>query len=119
VHTDRIQVTALGTLFDNVGIAKVISFLAFNNLPGVTIMNFNLPRYAFFAMSTHPELMAAPVTATMAAASSSILTQISRVLPTSASSSVTCVVLLHEDWRSCIAGQLHCWIQDGHRRTNL
>ena len=34
---------ALGTIFDNVSLEKTVSFKAFNNLPGVTISNFQLP----------------------------------------------------------------------------
>jgi hypothetical protein len=36
-------VTALGTVFDNVSLSKVITFKAFNNLPGVSISKFQLP----------------------------------------------------------------------------
>lgn len=43
IHTDKLRVTALGTIFDNVSLSKSISFKAFNNLPGVTISNFKLP----------------------------------------------------------------------------
>lgn len=35
--------TALGTAFDNVNLSKNLTFKAFNNLPGVTISNFDLP----------------------------------------------------------------------------
>ena len=35
--------TALGTNFDGVTLSKNVSFKAFNNLPGVTISNFQLP----------------------------------------------------------------------------
>ncbi|KAI0773181.1 hypothetical protein BD413DRAFT_603560 [Trametes elegans] len=43
ISTDKLRVTALGTIFDNVSLTKSISFKAFNNLPGVTISNFQLP----------------------------------------------------------------------------
>ncbi|KZT27986.1 hypothetical protein NEOLEDRAFT_1129882 [Neolentinus lepideus HHB14362 ss-1] len=43
ISTDKLRVTALGTIFDNVSLSKAVSFKAFNNLPGVTISNFNLP----------------------------------------------------------------------------
>ncbi|KAI0821788.1 hypothetical protein BC628DRAFT_1341231 [Trametes gibbosa] len=43
IHTDKLRVTALGTIFDNVSLSKSVSFKAFNNLPGVTINNFKLP----------------------------------------------------------------------------
>ncbi|EPQ57376.1 hypothetical protein GLOTRDRAFT_120580 [Gloeophyllum trabeum ATCC 11539] len=43
ISTDKLRVTALGTIFDNVSLSKTVSFKAFNNLPGVTISNFNLP----------------------------------------------------------------------------
>ncbi|PPQ89568.1 hypothetical protein CVT25_012240 [Psilocybe cyanescens] len=43
ISTAKLQVTALGTIFDNVSLSKVISFKAFNGLPGVTISNFQLP----------------------------------------------------------------------------
>ncbi|KAL1943642.1 hypothetical protein VTO73DRAFT_4087 [Trametes versicolor] len=43
IHTDKLRVTALGTIFDNVSLSKSISFKAFNNLPGVAISNFKLP----------------------------------------------------------------------------
>jgi hypothetical protein len=36
-------VTALGTIFDNISLSKVVTFKAFNGLPGVTISNFKLP----------------------------------------------------------------------------
>ena len=37
------SVTALGTIFNNVSLSKTVGFKAFNNLPGVSISNFNLP----------------------------------------------------------------------------
>ncbi|GLB37240.1 putative protein of unknown function (DUF3712) [Lyophyllum shimeji] len=43
ISTRRLRLTALGTIFDNVALSKVVSFKAFNGLPGVTISNFQLP----------------------------------------------------------------------------
>ncbi|KEI38214.1 uncharacterized protein L969DRAFT_517877 [Mixia osmundae IAM 14324] len=43
LHTADLQVTALGTIFSNVNFGKTITLAAFNGLPGVTIMNFDLP----------------------------------------------------------------------------
>ncbi|TFK44582.1 hypothetical protein BDQ12DRAFT_661303 [Crucibulum laeve] len=43
ISTDKLRVNALGTVFDNVSLSKVVSFKAFNGLPGVTISNFQLP----------------------------------------------------------------------------
>jgi hypothetical protein len=43
ISTDKLRVTALGTIFDNVSLNKTLSFKAFDNLPGVTISNFQLP----------------------------------------------------------------------------
>ncbi|KAI0035854.1 hypothetical protein K488DRAFT_76325 [Vararia minispora EC-137] len=43
ISTNALRVTALGTIFNGVSLNKDISFKAFNNLPGVTISNFNLP----------------------------------------------------------------------------
>ena len=43
ISTDKLRVTALGTIFDNVSLSKKVSFKAFNGLPGVTISNFQLP----------------------------------------------------------------------------
>ncbi|KAH9850917.1 hypothetical protein C2E23DRAFT_886961 [Lenzites betulinus] len=43
IHTDKLRVTALGTIFDNVSLNKTVSFKAFNNLPGVIVSNFKLP----------------------------------------------------------------------------
>ncbi len=43
ISTNRLRVTALGTIFDNVILTKNITFKAFNGLPGVTISNFQLP----------------------------------------------------------------------------
>lgn len=43
ISTSKLRLTALGTIFDNVSLKKVISFEAFNGLPGVTISNFKLP----------------------------------------------------------------------------
>ena len=43
ISTDRLRLYALGTIFDGVVLEKSVSFKAFNNLPGVSIMNFKLP----------------------------------------------------------------------------
>ncbi len=43
IHTNRLRVTALGTIFDGVSLSKDVTFKAFNGLPGVTISNFELP----------------------------------------------------------------------------
>ncbi|THV03542.1 hypothetical protein K435DRAFT_962414 [Dendrothele bispora CBS 962.96] len=43
ISTDKLRVTALGTIFENVSLKKDVSFKAFNGLPGVTISNFQLP----------------------------------------------------------------------------
>ncbi|KAH0827584.1 hypothetical protein J3R83DRAFT_4307 [Lanmaoa asiatica] len=43
ISTSSLRVTALGTIFDNVSLTKTITLKAFNNLPGVTISNFQLP----------------------------------------------------------------------------
>ncbi|KAH9083581.1 hypothetical protein EDB83DRAFT_2511885 [Lactarius deliciosus] len=43
IHTDKLRVTALGTIFDGVSLSKDVTFKAFNGLPGVTINNFQLP----------------------------------------------------------------------------
>ncbi|KAH9038716.1 hypothetical protein EDB85DRAFT_2072661 [Lactarius pseudohatsudake] len=43
IHTDKLRVTALGTIFDGVSLSKDVTFKAFNGLPGVTISNFQLP----------------------------------------------------------------------------
>lgn len=43
MHSDNIEVQAIGVTFTNVGIAKQLTFQAFNNLPGVTISNFMIP----------------------------------------------------------------------------
>ncbi|KAF8894927.1 hypothetical protein CPB84DRAFT_1848428 [Gymnopilus junonius] len=43
ISTPKLRLTALGTIFDNVSLSKVVSFKAFNGLPGVTISNFQLP----------------------------------------------------------------------------
>ncbi|KAH8992759.1 hypothetical protein EDB86DRAFT_3078965 [Lactarius hatsudake] len=43
IHTDKLRVTALGTIFDGVSLSKDVIFKAFNGLPGVTISNFQLP----------------------------------------------------------------------------
>lgn len=43
ISTDKLQVEALGTIFDNVSLKKDIHLTAFNGLPGVTINNFMLP----------------------------------------------------------------------------
>jgi hypothetical protein len=43
ISTDKLRLRALGTIFDGVTLSKAISFKAFNNLPGVTVSNFQLP----------------------------------------------------------------------------
>ncbi|KAF8160985.1 hypothetical protein B0H34DRAFT_699004 [Crassisporium funariophilum] len=43
ISTTKLRVTALGTIFDAVSLSKVVSFKAFNGLPGVVISNFQLP----------------------------------------------------------------------------
>lgn len=43
ISTDKLRLRALGTIFDGVKLSKSISFKAFNNLPGVTVSNFQLP----------------------------------------------------------------------------
>lgn len=43
ISTNKLRVRALGTIFDNVVLEKTVSFKAFNNLPGVSIANFQLP----------------------------------------------------------------------------
>ncbi|KZV76329.1 hypothetical protein PENSPDRAFT_747787 [Peniophora sp. CONT] len=43
ITTDALRVTALGTAFDNVKLSKDVTLKAFNNIPGVTISNFDLP----------------------------------------------------------------------------
>lgn len=43
IFTNQLRVAALNTFFDDVVLQKDISFLAFNKLPGVTIMNPNFP----------------------------------------------------------------------------
>ncbi|KAF7298203.1 hypothetical protein HMN09_01042200 [Mycena chlorophos] len=43
VSTPNLQLTALGTVFNNVALSKNLTFKAFNGLPGVTINNFQLP----------------------------------------------------------------------------
>jgi hypothetical protein len=43
ISTPNLRLTALGTIFDHVSLSKKVSFKAFNNLPGVTIGNFQLP----------------------------------------------------------------------------
>ncbi|KAG6820875.1 hypothetical protein H0H93_010219 [Arthromyces matolae] len=43
ISTSNLRLTALGTIFQNVSLSKVVSFKAFNGLPGVTISNFELP----------------------------------------------------------------------------
>lgn len=42
VSTPHLRVTALGTNFDGVNLSKNISLDGFNNLPGVTISDFDL-----------------------------------------------------------------------------
>ncbi len=43
ISTDKLRLNALGTIFDNISLEKKVSFKAFNNIPGVTISNFELP----------------------------------------------------------------------------
>ena len=43
IHTNKLRVIALGTIFDGVSLSKDVTFKAFNGLPGVTISNFQLP----------------------------------------------------------------------------
>ncbi|KAJ4494066.1 hypothetical protein C8J55DRAFT_533507 [Lentinula edodes] len=43
ISSSKVQLVALGTIFDNVSLTKNVSFNAFNGLPGVTISNFQLP----------------------------------------------------------------------------
>ncbi|TFY72142.1 hypothetical protein EVG20_g865 [Dentipellis fragilis] len=43
ISTNALRVVALGTIFDGVSLSKSIGFKAFDNLPGVTISNFQLP----------------------------------------------------------------------------
>ncbi|EIW82896.1 hypothetical protein CONPUDRAFT_101346 [Coniophora puteana RWD-64-598 SS2] len=43
ISTDKLRLIALGTIFDNISLSKNITLKAFNNLPGVTISNFELP----------------------------------------------------------------------------
>lgn len=43
ISTDKLRVTALGTIFDNVSLVKNVTLKAFNGIPGVTISNFQLP----------------------------------------------------------------------------
>ncbi|KAH9961311.1 hypothetical protein BC827DRAFT_1260505 [Russula dissimulans] len=43
IHTNKLRVTALGTIFDGVSLIKDVTLKAFNSLPGVTISNFQLP----------------------------------------------------------------------------
>ncbi|KAG5646292.1 hypothetical protein DXG03_003889 [Asterophora parasitica] len=43
ISSKKLRLTALGTIFENVALSKVVSFKAFNGLPGVTISNFQLP----------------------------------------------------------------------------
>ncbi|KAF8626824.1 hypothetical protein AX15_004657 [Amanita polypyramis BW_CC] len=43
ISTEKLRLTALGTIFDDVSLSKTVSFKAFNGLPGVSISNFNLP----------------------------------------------------------------------------
>lgn len=42
ISSPTVRVEALNVVFDNVLLTQQISFAAFNNLPGVTISNFNL-----------------------------------------------------------------------------
>ncbi|KAF8314052.1 hypothetical protein DL93DRAFT_2167525 [Clavulina sp. PMI_390] len=43
ISSSTVRVTALNIQFDGVSLSKDVSLLGFNNLPGVTISNFNLP----------------------------------------------------------------------------
>ncbi|KAE8231424.1 hypothetical protein CF326_g3562 [Tilletia indica] len=43
ISTDNLQVSALGFQFNKVILSKDVTFQAFNNLPGVTISNFDIP----------------------------------------------------------------------------
>ncbi|KAI0305626.1 hypothetical protein B0F90DRAFT_1815219 [Multifurca ochricompacta] len=43
IHTNKLRVTALGTIFYGVSLSKDVAFKAFNGFPGVTISNFQLP----------------------------------------------------------------------------
>ncbi|KAJ3850500.1 hypothetical protein EV368DRAFT_84496 [Lentinula lateritia] len=43
ISSSKVQLVALGTIFDNVSLTKNVSFNAFNGLPGVTVSNFQLP----------------------------------------------------------------------------
>ncbi|KAF9484474.1 hypothetical protein BDN70DRAFT_872495 [Pholiota conissans] len=43
ISTSKLRIEALGTIFDDVLLSKVITLKAFNGLPGVTISNFQLP----------------------------------------------------------------------------
>ncbi|KAJ3868577.1 hypothetical protein EV359DRAFT_77557 [Lentinula novae-zelandiae] len=43
ISSSKVQLVALGTIFDNVSLTKNVSFNAFNGLSGVTISNFQLP----------------------------------------------------------------------------
>lgn len=43
ISTSKLRLIALGTIFDGVSLSKVVSFKAFNNLPGVVVSNFQLP----------------------------------------------------------------------------
>lgn len=43
VHSNKLRVRALNIIFNDVQISKVLNFDAFNNLPGVTISNFDIP----------------------------------------------------------------------------
>src|SRR5712675_614223 len=43
ISTNKLRVTALGTIFDGVSLSKDVTLKAFGGLPGVTISNFQLP----------------------------------------------------------------------------
>ncbi|KAJ3724969.1 hypothetical protein DFJ43DRAFT_1197841 [Lentinula guzmanii] len=43
ISSPKVQLEALGTIFENISLTKNVSFNAFNGLPGVTIRNFQLP----------------------------------------------------------------------------
>lgn len=48
VHSNNVTVSALGFDFLNVQLSKEVSFKGLNNLPGVTISNFQLVREIFW-----------------------------------------------------------------------
>ncbi|GJN94719.1 hypothetical protein Rhopal_007810-T1 [Rhodotorula paludigena] len=46
ISTDKLEVSALGTIFSNVTLSKNVTFQALNKLPGVTLSNPDFPRDA-------------------------------------------------------------------------